>query len=66
MVRTGYFVTVAPERSSIRIISFVLMGVGLAAIAAGIVLIIVGKKVAAGGATAPELSAGAPVGPSVQ
>jgi hypothetical protein len=44
VVRTGYFVTVAPERSSIRIISFVLMGVGLAAIAAGIVLIIVGVR----------------------
>ena len=42
--RTGYFVAVAPERSSIRIISYVLMGVGIAVIAAGIVLIIIGVR----------------------
>jgi hypothetical protein len=41
--RTGYF-AVAPERSSIRVISYVLTGVGLAMIAAGIVLIIIGVR----------------------
>lgn len=44
VARTGYFVAVAPERSSIRIISYVLMGVGIAVIAAGIVLIIIGVR----------------------
>ena len=44
VARTGYFVAVAPERSSIRIISYVLMGVGITVIAAGIVLIIIGVR----------------------
>jgi hypothetical protein len=44
VVRTGYFVSVAPETSSIRIVSYVLMGLGLLSMAAGVVLIIVGVR----------------------
>ena len=44
VVRTGYLVAVAPETSSIRVASYVLMGLGLTTIGAGIVLIIVGRR----------------------
>ena len=44
VVRTQHFVAVAPETSSIRIVSYILTGIGLAAIAAGIVLIIIGVR----------------------
>ena len=44
VVSTRYFVAVAPETSSIRIVSYVLTVLGLAAIAAGVVLIIVGVR----------------------
>lgn len=44
VVRTGYFVAVAPERDSIRIVSYILMGIGLAVIAAGVLLVIIGAR----------------------
>jgi hypothetical protein len=44
VVRTGYFVAVAPERNSIRIVSYILTGIGLAVIAAGVILVIIGVR----------------------
>ncbi len=44
VVRTSYFVAVAPEQGTLRLVSYILIGFGLAAIAAGIALIIVGVR----------------------